>query len=128
MTLPRLHERADFEAIVQHLLDGIDPTCEIAAQTLADLAARPWPGNIRELRNILARHTLACSDCLLDQSGVAAQIGQITHPKPCSLQEIQLASILTVHAETAGNVSETARRLGVSRNTVYRALGQTTPR
>jgi transcriptional regulator of acetoin/glycerol metabolism len=128
VTLPRLHERADFEAIVQHLLDGIDPTCEIAAQTLADLAARPWPGNIRELRNILARYTLACSDCPLDQSGVAAQVGQVPHPKPCSLQEIQLTSILTVHAETAGNVSETARRLGVSRNTVYRALGQTTPR
>ena len=128
VTLPRLQERADFEAIVQHLLDGLDPTCEIASQTMADLAARPWPGNIRELRNILARHTLACSDCLLDQSRVAAQIGQVTQPKPCSLQEIQLASILTVHAETSGNVSETARRLGVSRNTVYRALGQTTPR
>lgn len=128
VTLPRLRERADFEAIVQHLLDGIDPTCEIASQTMADLAARPWPGNIRELRNILARHTLACSDCLLDQSRVAVQIGQVTHPKLCSLQEIQLARILTVHAETSGNVSKTARRLGVSRNTVYRALGQTTPR
>ncbi|NVN85520.1 MAG: sigma-54-dependent Fis family transcriptional regulator [Rhodopseudomonas sp.] len=128
VTLPRLHERSDFEAIVQHLLDGIDPTCEIAVQTMADLAARPWPGNIRELRNILARHTLACSDCLLDRAAGAAQIGQVTQPQSCSLQEIQLASIRTVHAETAGNVSETARRLGVSRNTVYRALGQTTPR
>jgi transcriptional regulator of acetoin/glycerol metabolism len=44
-----------------------------------------------------------------------------------SLHEIQLASILTVHAETAGNVSETARRLGISRNTVYRALGHAAP-
>jgi ActR/RegA family two-component response regulator len=33
-----------------------------------------------------------------------------------------------VYAETAGNISETARRLGVSRNTIYRALGQTKPR
>jgi sigma-54 dependent transcriptional regulator, acetoin dehydrogenase operon transcriptional activator AcoR len=33
-----------------------------------------------------------------------------------------------MHAETAGNVSETARRLGVSRNTIYRALGQKAPR
>ncbi|QDM29042.1 sigma-54-dependent Fis family transcriptional regulator [Tardiphaga sp. vice304] len=128
VTLPRLNERTDFESIVQHLLDGIDPTCEIAAQTMADLAARPWPGNIRELRNILARHTLACSDCLLEQSGGAAAIGQVAQPKPCSLQEIQLATIHAVYAETAGNVSETARRLGVSRNTVYRALGQTAPR
>jgi ActR/RegA family two-component response regulator len=33
-----------------------------------------------------------------------------------------------VYAETAGNISETARRLGVSRNTIYRALGQNKPR
>ena len=45
-----------------------------------------------------------------------------------SLHDIQRAHILAVHAETAGNVSETARRLGVSRNTIYRALGQKTPR
>ena len=32
-----------------------------------------------------------------------------------------------VYAETNGNVSETARRLGVSRNTIYRALGQPRP-
>jgi ActR/RegA family two-component response regulator len=44
------------------------------------------------------------------------------------LQEIQFATIHAVYAETAGNVSETARRLGISRNTVYRALGQTAPR
>jgi transcriptional regulator of acetoin/glycerol metabolism len=128
VTLPRLHERTDFEAIVQHLLDGIDPTCEIAAHTMADLAARPWPGNIRELRNILARHTLACSDCSFDQSTAAAQIGHVARSKPCSLQDIQLSTIHAVYAETAGNVSKTARRLGVSRNTVYRALGQTAPR
>lgn len=128
VTLPRLNDRADFEAIVQHLLDGIDPTCEIAAQTIADLAARPWPGNIRELRNILARHTLACSDCLLERPSVTAEVDHVAKPKPCSLQEIQLTTIHAVYAETAGNVSETARRLGVSRNTVYRALGQTAPR
>jgi sigma-54 dependent transcriptional regulator, acetoin dehydrogenase operon transcriptional activator AcoR len=38
------------------------------------------------------------------------------------LHEIQRAHVLSVHAETGSNVSKTARRLGVSRNTVYRAL------
>jgi ActR/RegA family two-component response regulator len=55
------------------------------------------------------------------------QTGTVPQPRPCSLQDIQLARILSVHAETAGNVSETARRLGISRNTVYRALGQRAP-
>lgn len=128
VTLPPLGDRNDFNAIVQHLLDAIDPNYRIAPETLAALAARPWPGNIRELRNILARLTLAAAGGLPDKATLAT----LTGPAPAmassgSLHEIQLASILTVHAETAGNVSETARRLGISRNTVYRALGHAAP-
>ncbi|WP_420135255.1 sigma-54-dependent Fis family transcriptional regulator [Rhodopseudomonas sp.] len=124
VTLPRLRERTDFELVVRHLIDGIDPGCEIAPPTMAALASRPWPGNIRELRNILARIALAGDD-EPGSSAIADLIGQAPPAKSGSLQDMQLASILAVHAETAGNVSETARRLGVSRNTVYRALGQT---
>jgi transcriptional regulator of acetoin/glycerol metabolism len=128
VTLPRLRDRTDFDAIVRHLLDAIDPNCEMASETVARLAARPWPGNIRELRNILARFTLAADNGLVDEAGMEALIGHAPHATVGSLHEIQLASILTVHAETAGNVSETSRRLGISRNTVYRALGQKTLR
>jgi transcriptional regulator of acetoin/glycerol metabolism len=128
VTLPRLRDRNDFDAIVRHLLEAIDPNCEIASETVAHLAARPWPGNIRELRNILARLSLAANEGFIDEAGLAALTGHIPHTTSGSLQEIQIASILMVHAETAGNISETARRLGVSRNTVYRALGQVTPR
>ena len=128
VTLPRLADRSDFDAIVRHLLDAIDPNYPIAPQTLAELAARPWPGNIRELRNILARLTLAAADGLADRASLAALIGPApAAASPGSLHEIQLANILMVHAETAGNISETARRLGISRNTVYRALGHAPP-
>jgi sigma-54 dependent transcriptional regulator, acetoin dehydrogenase operon transcriptional activator AcoR len=128
VTLPRLRDRTDFEAIVHHLLGAIDPNCEIAPATIARLAARPWPGNIRELRNMLARFTLANADGFIDEAGVEAMIDQTAPTTPGSLHDIQRARILVVYAETAGNISETARRLGVSRNTIYRALGQTKPR
>jgi transcriptional regulator of acetoin/glycerol metabolism len=124
VTLPRLNDRGDFDAIVRHLLDGIDPTFDMPSTLRARLAARAWPGNIRELRNILARLTLAASDGDMDDARLAALIGTpaaISH----TLQDSQRASIRAVHAETAGNVSETSRRLGISRNTVYRALGKT---
>lgn len=39
-----------------------------------------------------------------------------------SLRELQREQLLSVYRETGGNISETARRLGVCRNTVYRAL------
>ena len=128
VTLPRLADRSDFDAIVRHLLDAIDPNYRIAHETLAELAARPWPGNIRELRNILARLTLGAADGLPDKTSLAALIGQAPATTSSgSLHEIQLANILMVHTETAGNISETARRLGISRNTVYRALGHAAP-
>jgi sigma-54 dependent transcriptional regulator, acetoin dehydrogenase operon transcriptional activator AcoR len=128
VTLPRLRDRSDFEAIVHHLLGAIDPNCEITPATIARLAARPWPGNIRELRNMLARFTLANADDFIDETGVEAMIDQAPLTTPESLHDIQRARIRVVYAETAGNISETARRLGVSRNTIYRALGQTKPK
>jgi sigma-54 dependent transcriptional regulator, acetoin dehydrogenase operon transcriptional activator AcoR len=127
VTLPRLRDRIDFDAIVHHLLGAIDPNCEITPATIANLATRPWPGNIRELRNMLARFTLAPADDLIDEVGLEAMICQAPLTTSGSLHDIQRARILVVYAETAGNISETARRLGVSRNTIYRALGQKKP-
>jgi sigma-54 dependent transcriptional regulator, acetoin dehydrogenase operon transcriptional activator AcoR len=127
VTLPKLRDRNDFDAIVHHLLGAIDPHCDITPATIADLAARAWPGNIRELRNMLARFTLAAADGLIDEAGVKAMIDRSAQTEPGSLHDIQRARILVVYAETAGNISETARLLGVSRNTIYRALGQKKP-
>jgi sigma-54 dependent transcriptional regulator, acetoin dehydrogenase operon transcriptional activator AcoR len=127
VTLPRLQDRTDFDAVTRHLLRAIDRDCEITSATIAHLAARPWPGNIRELRNMLARFTLAPTDGLIDEAAVEAAIGQPPQQPSGSLQDLQRSRILAVYAETAGNISKTARRLGISRNTVYRALGQKAP-
>src|ERR1700738_1994208 len=124
VTLPPLSQRQDFGEIVHHLLSAIDPDCEITSATIANLAARPWPGNIRELRNMLARFTLAATDGFIHEAAVGAMIGPPPHKASGSLQDIQRARVLAVHSETAGNISETARRLGISRNNVYRVLEQ----
>jgi transcriptional regulator with PAS, ATPase and Fis domain len=121
--LPRLRDRADFDTIARHLLRKIDPDCRVTTEALARLAPHLWAGNIRELRNMLARLTLGAADGLIDEPCVAALIDRAS-PTQGSLHDVQRARILTVYAETTGNISETARRLGVSRNTIYRALGQ----
>jgi sigma-54 dependent transcriptional regulator, acetoin dehydrogenase operon transcriptional activator AcoR len=128
VTLPSLRDRTDFDAIARHLLGTIDPDREITPAIIAKLAARPWPGNIRELRNMLARLTLAAAEGLIDGTGVEVTIDRTPLTTSGSLHDIQRARILVVYAETAGNISETARRLGVSRNTIYRALGPKHPR
>jgi len=127
VTLPRLRERNDFDAIVRHLLDAIDPNCGITPADIAHLATRPWPGNIRELRNVLARFTLAAANGSAKEAGAEDTITRHPDAEPGSLRDVHRSRILVVYEETAGNVSETARRLGVSRNTIYRALGQKKP-
>jgi sigma-54 dependent transcriptional regulator, acetoin dehydrogenase operon transcriptional activator AcoR len=127
VTLPRLRDRSDFDVIARHLLRTIDPDCEITAAALSRLFPRSWPGNIRELRNVLARLTLGVANGLIDEACVEAAEYQPATVAAGSLHDIQRARILTVYTETAGNISETARRLGVSRNTIYRALGRKIP-
>src|SRR5215510_13290599 len=105
VTLPRLRDRGDFDAVARHLLRAIDPDSEITAAALTRLCSRAWPGNIRELRNMLARLTLGVANGLIDEACVEAAGCQPTPSVTGSLHDIQRAQISTVYTETAGNIS-----------------------
>ncbi|SED22673.1 Transcriptional regulator of acetoin/glycerol metabolism [Rhizobiales bacterium GAS191] len=120
VVLPSLADRSDFEPILRHLLKEIDADREISQAAIVSLADKPWPGNIRELRNTLARLTLSGNDRIIDDKVI--EMMAVHSPSSGSLRDTQRARVLAAHTEAAGNISETARRLGVSRNTVYRAL------
>jgi sigma-54 dependent transcriptional regulator, acetoin dehydrogenase operon transcriptional activator AcoR len=123
VTLPPLAERSDFQAIAGHLLATIDARRTLSARLLEHLAECAWPGNIRELRNVLSRLTLQTEDSVIDYPEAALIGGQHTEERRSgTLQGRHRAQVLSTYAETGNNVSETARRLGVSRNTIYRVL------
>ena len=121
--LPPLRDRSDFPAIVTHLLQAISPEIEIEDAALSFLAGQAWPGNIRELRNLLTRLTLTQEAGLLRLASIEACIGRAA-PAAARLKDQTTEHIVTVHRDLSGNLSATARRLGVSRNTVYRALAR----
>jgi len=125
VTLPPLRERSDLGAIARHILADVSPGSTIDPDALDHLATWPWPGNIRELRNVLTRLTM---DRLGQPIGLEAVAAALC-PKTAaaggnhgSLRDSVRGRILAAHRDTGGNLSETARRLGVSRNTVYRAI------
>ena len=126
VTLPPLGERNDIADIAQFLLAHISCATTITSKAVAALAAQAWPGNIREIRGALARMALVAGehDNVIDESIVAMFSSKpaVVAPQDQSLRELQRAQLRSVYAETGGNISETARRLGVCRNTVYRAL------
>ena len=123
VTLPPLAERSDFQAIAGHLLATIDARRTLSPRLVEHLAKCAWPGNIRELRNVLSRLTLQTEDSVIDYPEAASIAGpQLEAKRSWTLQGRHRAQVLSTYAETGNNISETARRLGVSRNTIYRAL------
>jgi sigma-54 dependent transcriptional regulator, acetoin dehydrogenase operon transcriptional activator AcoR len=119
--LPPLRERTDFAAILHHLLAALGASVKVEPAAAARLAAYTWPGNIRELRNALTRLTLIDAERPIALADVERLL-EAPAAASDKLRDQMTARILAAHRETGGNLSATARRLGVSRNTVYRAL------
>ena len=133
VTLPPLRERSDFAEIARHLIQKIDPSIDLTESAIDRLAELDWDGNIRELRNVLCRLSLAERGHLIDEDAVESVVkhlpGERQQGKTSGagglepgLHDIHRAHVLTAYAETGNNISKTARRLGVSRNTIYRVL------
>src|SRR5258705_7665692 len=128
VTLPALRERSDFTEIARHLIEKIDPSADLTQSAIDRLAELDWDGNIRELRNVLSRLSLAGN--LIDETAVESAVGHSCSerlPDKTSgssglkhdLHQIQRAHVLTAHAETVNNIIKTARRLGRSRKRIY---------
>ncbi|HJS85594.1 MAG TPA: sigma-54-dependent Fis family transcriptional regulator [Acetobacteraceae bacterium] len=130
LRLPDLAERGDFRAIVARLLTELAPRARLAPEALARLESHPWPGNIRELRNLLARLTLGCPDGTIELAAVARLLGPVSRASAgqpgSTLRQSVRGRISAVYEQEGRNVSRAARRLGVSRNTVYRAINMAT--
>ena len=125
-TLPPLRDRDDFAAIARHLLRSIAPDWQIDDHAIAALRRLSWSGNVRELHSVLTRLTLDGTSGVIDAEAVGCP-SRPQHDGASPLRAMLHHRIRTVFAETNGNISETARRLGVSRNTVYRALAKENP-
>ncbi|MFC0666851.1 sigma-54 interaction domain-containing protein [Azotobacter chroococcum] len=134
--LPPLRERPDdLPALCEALLAQLGGGYRLAPDALALLARHSWPGNIRELRNLLERATLLNDGPLLDAAMLAAALGpqpplaMATPPSPSASGESYRQAMQRFEREllenalaSAGNALEAARRLGLSRSTLYRRL------
>jgi transcriptional regulator of acetoin/glycerol metabolism len=119
LTLPPLRERADFDWLADRLLGG---RAQISPAAWVRLRAHDWPGNLRELSNVLAAAAALCEAGVIDPAdlpetlaaGAAAALPDRSDPRAADLRAALDAA--------GGNVSAAARRLGLDRTTVHRQM------
>ncbi len=135
VTLPRLADRQDFATLARTVLARIDPALRLTDGAVALLRRQRWDGNVRELRNVLTRASLAAVSIidpavllqvLPPEPVVMAALGPaVTAQREAATERLDSRMVRAIRDEykrCGGSVSETARRLDVSRNRVYRAL------
>ncbi len=127
--LPPLRERKeDIPILAKTMLDDISRRCGYPPRRLTPaaldwLTVQDWPGNIRELRNVLEQASML-SEGELDTSSFTStppRSGTI-RPLAATLAEAECAALKDALAATGGNKSEAARLLGLGRATLYEKL------
>ncbi|ATR83430.1 sigma-54-dependent Fis family transcriptional regulator [Pseudomonas sp. HLS-6] len=131
INVPPLHARLeDLPALSEAILEDLGSQHELDGEAQALLLRHAWPGNIRELRNVLERATLLADHPRLGASDIQAALGtlaplaqqapQKTYKQACEDFERQL--LTDTLAQCAGNVPEAARQLGLGRSTLYKKM------
>lgn len=132
--LPALRERkedipllANFFAYRQ-AIDNRLPKVKFTADALQLLEQLPFPGNIRELKNLIDRTILVSGKSLIDEGDIRSQMetGQATTkhviPTDMTLEDIEAQSIRQAIELHKGNLSNVAKSLGISRAALYRRM------
>ena len=134
--LPALRERReDIPLLVRHFADrqaetnGL-PRTEFSADAMQFLSRLPYPGNIREFKNLVERTILVSGKPTLDASDFDAQYIRHNDQKAAestsfigmTLDEIERQTILQALERHKGNLSQVAMALGISRAALYRRL------
>ncbi len=137
--LPALRERTDFQALTQRLLSRLNPELELHLdpELLTLLSRYAWPGNLRQYAGVL-RTASAMLDagevCIGWQhlpDDVAQDLADLKQPATHAVavsasQNLEALSRVAIQQAlecSCGNISQAARRLGISRQTLYRKLG-----
>jgi transcriptional regulator of acetoin/glycerol metabolism len=141
LTLPSLKEREDRVLLARKILDdlaGAGRTVRISPQVLIIFENHPWPGNIRQMHNVLRTALALLGDCkeitvdelsedFIEQAGCGS-----TDVDTCEVAAVGSSNALLADAEariisstldrTGGNIAAAARMMGIGRNTLYRKL------
>ena len=111
--------------VIRRLLSEMDPALQLTPQAERQLLAHPLPGNVRQLKQALeVACVLAEGQGWIEPAHLhLPEVAAMPAPRGATtLREQSRLRVQQTLTECGGNVSEAARRLGISRTTLYRAL------
>jgi lipopolysaccharide/colanic/teichoic acid biosynthesis glycosyltransferase len=133
ISVPPLRERVvDISPLAQQLLRNITrtygrPNLTISDAAMAELENYSWPGNIRELRNVLERAAMVAEHEVVMPEHLHFQ-AKLEHETSAAgalsgtLKDMERAYIHHVLRDEAGSIERTARRLGIPRSSLYNKM------
>jgi len=129
LRIPPLRERPeDIPVLARNILASVcmrmgRPIALLAPDAESLLTRYPWPGNIRELANVLERAMILVKGDTLDAQGLG--LDTVPQPSPredgrlLTMKEMERHHVERVLARTGGSVTEAAAILGMARRTLY---------
>jgi len=136
--VPPLRDRLDdLPALSEAILEELRSRHELNSEALELLGQHAWPGNIRELRNVLERAALLSDDLILNAMDIRAAIGTfmpVERVSPLNIEAVAHETfsearqrfdrqlIESALAQCEGKVIEAAARLGLGRSTLYKKM------
>jgi len=126
--IPPLRERGseDIRVLADYFLKKNDPAYLFTTDAVDALTSYNWPGNVRELENTIQRALHVCDNQKITAKdlGLTGRLTSESLGSRGTLQQMELKIISDTLNQTKSNMAETARRLGISRATLYRKVRQ----
>ncbi|WP_460157867.1 sigma-54-dependent Fis family transcriptional regulator [Pseudomonas sp. S2_H10] len=131
VALPALRDRSDKSQLLDFLLaeEAHGETVLLDGPAREALLGFAWPGNVRQLRNVLRTLAALCEDGRIGLEDLPAMIRQarpvvstIEEASEHPLEDAERLALLNALEQTRWHMTHTAEHLGVSRNTLYRKL------
>jgi DNA-binding NtrC family response regulator len=122
--LPPLRDRReDIPELAALFLGRTGSARKLASSAMEALLQHAWPGNVRELEHVIERAVLMATgdDIGVEHLGLRVR-GDAPRLEEMTLEQVERYLIERALAQQAGNVSEAARLLGLSRSALYRRL------
>ena len=133
ITVPPLRDRnSDINLLTKHFIGIYEEKYnkgpfEIEPDFLKKLKKHDFPGNVRELQYVLERAIIMADGCQLKSedlvfSSIERTTQKTTVSQSLNLDDLEKNAILTVLEKNKGNISKSAKELGITRAALYRRL------